>query len=256
MNPKERIHKDWLPITSLLYEPELQMLNQDILPEISYQPSKENIFKVFEVPISSIKVVILGQDPYPSVGDATGLAFSVPSNRRIPQSLRNIATEISNNIEIEGDSIIEKMKPAQFVANTDVYPEWKTLDHWQKQGVFLLNTALTVETGKPGSHLKYWEDFTKTIVSFISLSQPCIWLLWGTKAQKFIPYINKNRFDVKGYTKESIKDIPINPDYNYVLTAAHPAAESYSSNAGFYGCNHFCYTNSILENKGLNKINW
>jgi uracil-DNA glycosylase len=233
MNPKDKIHKDWLPIINLLYQEPLKTLSETILPNISYQPKSENIFKVFEVPINTIKVVILGQDPYPTPRDAIGLSF-VNGTNKIPVSLRNIYKEIIDSTD-----------------NDIVTPSM-----WQKQGIFLLNTALTVETGKAGSHLKYWEDFTKKVINHLSISQPCIWLLWGKKAEKFIPYI-KNTFNASNYTKEDIEQIPINPDWNYLLVAPHPAAEAYSGGtAGFFGCNHFYNTNRVLNKLNKSTINW
>lgn len=182
--------------------------------------------------------------PYPTPGDAVGRAFAIEEGRRIPASLRNIKQEVYTGGVITYDSL----KPLD---------EWATLEHWTDQGVFLLNTALTVETGKAGSHLKYWQEFTKRIISYISIEKPCIWVLWGRKAQEFIPYINYNPFMVKGYNRNTIKEIPASPDYNYILTAPHPAAESYSGgNAGFYGCNHFHYINEILIKKHINPIMW
>lgn len=243
MNPIEKIHTDWLPVINLLYQEPLVSLNENILPNISFQPKKENIFNVFQIPVSNIKVVILGQDPYPTPGDAIGRAFAVSENTKIPVSLRNIMQEI-------GESILE------FSSSDYDKSKWKTLEHWQEQGVFLLNTALTVETGKAGSHLKYWQEFTKRVVSHISLTQPCIWLLWGKKAQDFIPYI-KNPYIVKGYDNETIQNIPSNEDWNYILTAPHPAAEAYSGGkAGFFGCNHFMYTNRVLQNLKKAPIYW
>lgn len=257
INPREQVHEDWFPLLRLLYQEPLKTLSEEILPNISYQPKDKDIFRVFEKPMSEIKVVILGQDPYPTPGNATGIAFSVTEETRIPVSLRNIAQEVASSIEIKGESIVDKMQPLQFLNNTELYTEWKTLKHWQEQGVFLLNTALTVETGKAGSHLKYWEDFTKKIITTVCELQPCIWIFWGAKAQQFIPYIHKNVFHVKGYDKETIENIPINSDWNYVLTAPHPAAEAYSGGkAGFFGCNHFHYVNSILKNKSLKEIKW
>ena len=241
MNLIEKIHTDWLPVINLLYQEPLVSLNENILPNISFQPKKENIFNVFQIPIKNIKVVILGQDPYPTPGDAIGRAFAVSENTKIPVSLRNISQELEN----------EGLKESHNFDNP-----WKTLEHWQEQGVFLLNTALTVETGKAGSHLKYWQEFTKRVISHISLTQPCIWLLWGKKAQNFIPYI-KNPYIVKDYDNETIQNIPSNEDWNYILTAPHPAAEAYSGGkAGFFGCNHFMYTNRVLQNLKKAPINW
>lgn len=180
--------------------------------------------------------------PYPVPGDAIGRAFAVSKNRKMPASLKIIQKELFNEIPLTIP-----------YANED---EWKTLEHWQEQGVFLLNTALTVETGRAGSHLKYWKEFTKKVISFISITHPCIWLLWGRKAEQFRPYIS-NPFSVKRYSDETIESIPSNEDWNYILTAPHPAAEAYSGgNAGFYGCNHFRYTNEILKVLKKQKINW
>jgi len=233
INPREKIHKDWNSVMNILYQEPLSTLNEQILPNISYQPKAPDIFNVFSVPINSIKVVILGQDPYPTPGDAVGLSF-INGTDKIPVSLRNIYKEILDSTGIE-----------------EVHPK-----QWQEQGVFLLNTALTVETGKAGSHLKYWENFTKRVITHISINQPCLWVLWGRKAEAFSLNIDK-KYMVKGYDKNTIENIPINPDWNYVLTAPHPAAEAYAGgNAGFFGCNHFYYINSILKNKSLKEIKW
>lgn len=241
MNPKEVIHESWIPVINAeLYKQPLQHLNESILPNISYQPQPHNIFRAFEMPVDKIKVVILGQDPYPTPGDAIGKAFAVSLDTRVPTSLRIISKEI-----IESKSTL----------SLD-FDHWKTLQHWSNQGVFLLNTALTVETGKAGSHLKYWEEFTKRIISFISSQQPCIWVLWGAKAQKFKPYISK-QFRVQGYDLDTIKLIPGDKQLNYILTAPHPAAEAYSGgNAGFYGCNHFLFINEILNKTKQRPIYW
>lgn len=247
------IHESWNPIKGLLYQEPLSTLNQTILPEIYYHPEAKNIFNVFQMPVNDIKVVILGQDPYPTPGDAIGRAFAINKNKKIPVSLRNIHAEISMNfIDEDGNKESDELHESFYLNNKD----WVTLEHWQEQGVFLLNTALTVESGKAGSHLKYWEDFTKRVISHISNTQPCIWLLWGKKAEMFKPYIN-NIFNVQGYDSETIESIPINSDWNYVLTAPHPAAEAYSGGkAGFFGSNHFKYTNSILKQMNNKEIKW
>jgi len=242
MNPIEIIDKSWYPVLSHLYREPLLTLNREILPNIPHQPLKEDIFRVFEMPLNKIKVVVLGQDPYPTPGDAIGLAFATRAERKLPASLRIIQQEIENTV-IGFSSYLEK--------------DWKTLEHWRKQGVFLLNTALTVETGKIGSHIHYWESFMKSVISYISVKNPCLWLLWGAKAQKFIPYIKGCPFQVKGYDRTTIKNIPANYEWNYILTAPHPASEVYANgNAGFYSCNHFYLVNEILKNLKLKSINW
>ena len=243
MNPLEIVDPSWRNIiNSLSYQEPLQQLNEEILPNISYQPAKQDIFKVFETPVNKIKVVILGEDPYSTPGNAVGKAFAINENAKIPASLRIIKEEI--RAEIPGGNEVGLLN-------------WQTLDHWTKQGVFLLNTALTVETGNAGSHLKYWEEFTKRIISYISSEQPCIWVLWGRKVQNFIPHIKGEVFRVSGYDKETIKLIPGNSHINYILTAPHPAAETYAGgNAGFYKCNHFLFINEILIKTKQSPINW
>lgn len=239
MNLFKNVHESWIPLLhSLAYkEPLVNFLTS--LRQISHQPEYEKIFRVFTMPVKDIKLVILGQDPYPRPGDAIGYAFAINKDRKDPVSLRNIKKEI-----VESD-----------LANCNPGNEIDLLS-WVDQGVFLLNTALTVETGKAGSHLKYWEDFTKTVISFISSENPCTWLLWGKKAQSYISTI-KNPFEVKGYSKTSIEEIPIDPEFNYTISAPHPAAEAYAGGkAGFFGSNCFYYTNRVLEKRSLKKIVW
>lgn len=235
-----KIHKSWYPITNLLYQEPLKTLNEKVLPEISYQPTKENIFRIFQMPVEKIKVVILGQDPYPKPGDAIGYAFAINKGRKFPVSLKNIIKEVKRS---DPDNI----NPSGEI----------DLTSWVNQGVFLLNTALTVETGRAGSHLKYWENFTKRVISHISVNNPTIWVFWGKKAQKFIPYIHINPFHVVRYNRETIEKIPINSHWNYVLKGPHPAAEAYlNGKAGFFGCDHFYFINRILEKKRIKKIIW
>ena len=247
------IHPDWDFIKGLLNTEPLLTLKNEILPNVKYYPAKENIFKVFEMPLSSIKVVILGQDPYFTPNDAIGRAFAVSKVTRIPPSLRNIYTEIIS--EVTGaNGLVDNSQSSEIILNLD---KWKTLEHLQEQGAFLLNTALTVEAGIAGSHLKYWESFTKAVIHHISFNNPCVWLLWGAKAKAFLPSINFKSFDASRYDADTINDIPAVNDYNYILTAPHPAAESYSGGkAGFFGCNHFAYTNVILKKKNINPIKW
>ena len=235
MNPKEVIHKSWFPMMeTLLNQPALQELNTKILPNISFQPKKDDIFNVFRMPLDEIKVVILGQDPYPTPGDAIGYAF-INGRNKTPKSLEIIEREIEVETSYSSQGI----------------------ETWIEQGVFLLNTALTVETSRAGSHLEYWKNFTAAVIWHISVNHPCIWVLWGKKAQWFQPCIGMNPFNVKGYDNETIEEIPINDDYNYVMTAPHPAAEAYSGGkSGFYGCNHFYFVNKILAKQGKPCITW
>lgn len=126
---------------------------------------------------------------------------------------------------------------------------WKTLEHWWHQGVFLLNSALTVEAGKAGSHLGYWQWFTKDLIRIISIhgNNP-VWVMWGAKAKLFTGVIH----EFYKWNKVWMGD-----KYNYVLEAGHPAAEAYPGNGKvFTGCNHFNIINEILKHKKLQPINW
>lgn len=232
-------NESWTYLEQYLHRPPLSTLSSEILPECSYQPSKENIFRVFNMPVYSIKVVILGQDPYPTPGNAIGYSF-VNGRDKKPVSLRNIEKEIK-------ESDPEHMR----------YREEIDMKSWTDQGVFLLNTALTVETGNAGSHLKYWKDFTTKVISFISSVNPCIWVMWGKKAQKFIPYIQGNNMFVDKYDREMIGQLPLKNRANFIFEAPHPAAEAYAGGkAGFFGSDQFFKINRVLMKLNNNPIIW
>jgi len=130
------------------------------------------------------------------------------------------------------------------------------INKWFNQGVLLLNTALTVETGNPGSHLKYWEQFSEEVIKRFSKDNPCIWILWGKHAQNFQRFIYKP-VDTNLYDMKDIYHIPIDPECNYILKSAHPAAETYAGGkAGFYGNNHFLKSNVLLKLFNKKEIEW
>ncbi len=181
-------------------------------------PSAENIFKAFDLcPITKVKVVILGQDPYHGEGQAQGLSFSVPNDVKIPPSLKNIYIEILNDI---GTPI----------------PENGNLEKWAKQGVLLLNATLTVLPKKPGSHQGLgWEIFTDAVIQKISSEKEhVVFLLWGKYAGTKASLVDQNK--------------------HLVLTAPHPSP--FSSYTGFFGCKHFSKTNEYLKKNGLGEIRW
>tara|TARA_B100000073_G_C23585964_1_gene514259 strand:+ start:41 stop:718 length:678 start_codon:yes stop_codon:yes gene_type:complete len=192
-----------------------------ILNEISndkkISPNLNNIFKAFEYcSFSSTKVVIFGQDPYFQKDVANGLAFSVEPNKPLPASLKNIYKEIESDVGA--------------LSNKDGY-----LKSWADQGVLLLNSALTVEVGKPGSHSEIgWQDFIFEIVKIINKKKNIVFILWGNDAKKYIKYIDK--------------------DINLILSSSHPSP--LSSYRGFFGCKHFSKCNEYLESKNISKINW
>ncbi len=185
--------------------------------EINILPSPKNIFKVFEFPIEDVKVVILGQDPYPTAKYATGLAFSVPKGEKPARSLQNILKEVAE----EFDSPVR--------TNGD-------LTDWANQGVFLLNTILTVEEGKPGSHKGIgWENLTDNVISLLNnQNRPIVFMLWGKEAQKKEPLIT-------------------NPQH-LILKAPHPSP--YSARSGFLGCGHFKKANDFLAKNNITPIKW
>ena len=201
---------------SSLDKPIRYILN-DISKGKQISPSHNNIFKAFEYcSFSSTKVVIFGQDPYFQKDVANGLAFSVEPNKPLPSSLKNIYKEIESDVGA--------------LSNNDGY-----LKSWADQGVLLLNSALTVEVGKPGSHSKIgWQDFIFEIVKIINKKQNIVFILWGNDAKKYIKYIDK--------------------DINLILSSSHPSP--LSSYRGFFGCKHFSKCNEYLESKNISKINW
>ncbi|MGF1743609.1 uracil-DNA glycosylase [Vibrio minamisatsumaniensis] len=182
-------------------------------------PPQEQVFSAFEVtPFESVRVVILGQDPYHGANQAHGLAFSVLPGVKIPPSLRNMYKELAQ--DIEGFEI----------------PNHGYLDAWASQGVLMLNTVLTVEEAKAHSHAKCgWEHFTDAIIAELNQrSEPVIFLLWGAHAQKKGQVIDTNK--------------------HYVLVAPHPSP--LSARRGFFGCQHFSITNKLLSSLDQQLIDW
>lgn len=181
-------------------------------------PKKEDILNAYWLTEpSKVKVVILGQDPYHEPNQANGLAFSVSEGVKIPPSLRNIYKEIENDI----GKVNSK--------NGD-------LTYWAKQGVFLLNTVLTVRDGEANSHKDIgWEVFTDNTIKYLNdIDFPKVFILWGNNARKKKKLItNKNHL---------------------ILESAHPSP--LSANRGFFGNNHFSKTNEFLSNNKLDIIEW
>jgi len=182
----------------------------------------------------------MGRDPYPK-GEAIGLSFAVNEETNVPASLRIILNELVNTVKPIPDEVTVRMRK-------------RNLQYLVNQGVFLLNSALTVEAGNAGSHTDYWMWFTRQVVNAISKEAKPVWLLWGSKAQSFRGYID-NAW-IMGIPE--ITELPKGIEANYLLQAPHPAAESYDPNTiyKFSKCNHFNLCNKILELKGKTQINW
>ena len=238
------IHESWHEYLQPLFdEPKMGMIIETI-NAAPFHPKKADVFRVFSMPIDQIKVVILGQDPYPN-GEATGLAFGVRPDKNTPTSLKIIKNEVMN-------TLYDKNHDTMF--STVSYPslvEWKTLEHWHNQGVFLLNTALTVKDKSAGSHLMIWQWFTRRVIDIISKQCCPVWLLWGAKAQGYMSYIDHH------IVMDEDKIDVVSPA-NGILIAAHPAAEAYDPDRTprFTGCNHFSLCNKILKIKGQEPIKW
>ena len=185
--------------------------------KIIYPPGSKIFNALNLTPFTSVKVIILGQDPYHGQNQANGLSFSVEIGNKIPPSLQNIFKELNSDLNI---------LPSQH----------GDLSNWAKQGVLLLNTILTVESSKPSSHSnKGWEIFTDKILhSLSSLKENLVFILWGKKAQEKISLIDESK--------------------HKILKSPHPSP--YSANNGFFGSQPFSKTNFFLESKNIDKINW
>lgn len=181
-------------------------------------PLKKDIFNAFAyTPLDQVKVVILGQDPYHQAHQAHGLCFSVNPGIPFPPSLSNIFKELNEDM-------------------TCVSPQSGSLVNWAKQGVFLLNTYLSVEEGKPLSHSKIgWEIFTDHVLQVLNeQNQAIVFILWGNKAQQKAAFLN-------------------NPKH-LILRAPHPSP--LSAYQGFFGSKPFSKTNAYLIQNGLKPIEW
>jgi uracil-DNA glycosylase len=181
-------------------------------------PNEENIFRAFQLtPFESIKVVILGQDPYHGLGQAHGLAFSVADGSKQPPSLKNIFKELQADLGISP-------------------PTSGNLSFWAEQGVLLLNTILTVEADKAASHQKKgWEQFTDGVIKALSEKHTgLVFLLWGNHAKEKAKCIDTTK--------------------HHLLLAPHPSP--LSAYQGFLGCSHFSKTNTILRSQDKASIHW
>lgn len=181
-------------------------------------PSPKNIFKAFKkTSFSNLKVVIVGQDPYHGRGQANGLSFAVSNDQITPPSLKNIFNEIENDL---------KKRP-----NTK-----KNLESWADQGVLMLNSSLSVKSGKPNSHQNLgWNKFTDKILKHISENKNnVVFFLWGKFAKQKQELIDRNK--------------------HLILSSSHPSP--LSSYISFNGCKHFSKSNKYLKQNNLNEINW
>lgn len=204
--------------------PYMQSLRTFLLQEKAqgkriYPAGSEYFNALNTTPYDEVKVVILGQDPYHGPGQAHGLCFSVREGIQLPPSLKNIYQEIQSDLGLT---------PEDF--------RHGCLESWAAQGVLLLNSVLTVESHKAASHQgKGWETFTDRVIEALSeREKPCIFLLWGSYAQK--------------------KGAVIDASKHKVLKAPHPSP--LSAHRGFFGCRHFSECNALLAAMGESPIDW
>lgn len=193
-----------------------KFLHQEYEQKTIYPP-KQLVFSAFTTDLDEVKVVILGQDPYHTPGAAEGLAFSVPNSQPVPPSLINIYKEIDNDIGRHAN------------------PRG-SLRAWQRQGVLLLNTVLTVEAHRPKSHAgRGWETFTTATIEYLNKVRPhLVFILWGRDARNKLPLIDTTR--------------------HLVLQSAHPSP--LSAHHGFFGSKPFSKCNDFLRQHGMKEIVW
>ena len=217
------IDNDWLlclqdEFKKPYYKKLYQFVRQEYNTRVVYPPA-DDIFNAFHfTPLSEVKVLILGQDPYHGEHQAHGLCFSVlPDQPELPPSLQNIYKELQDDLGC-------------YIPNNGY------LKKWADQGVLLLNTVLTVRAHQAGSHQgKGWEQFTDAIIQAVNeQDRPIVYLLWGKPAQSKISMLT-------------------NPKH-LILTAPHPSP--LSAYRGFFGCKHFSKTNEFLKEKGIEPIDW
>ena len=194
-----------------------QFLNQEYASKTVFPPKGEIVTAFETTDLDEVKVVIVGQDPYPALHQAHGLCFSVRKGVPIPKSLKNIYKELENDVGF-------------------ICPQHGDLTKWAKQGVLLLNTTLTVVAGQPMSHAnRGWEIFTKKVIQTVN-DHPStkVFFLWGRHAQSL----------------EKLIDNPV----HCILKTVHPSP--LSAYQGFFGCRHFSKANTFLSEHGRKPIDW
>jgi uracil-DNA glycosylase len=222
-----RLHESWLaPLREEFASPYMAALRAFLLAEKAAGkrvfPKGAEWFAALDLtPLDTLRVVILGQDPYHGLGQAHGLCFSVRHGTQPPPSLVNIYKELESDLGLKR-------------------PRHGFLEHWAKQGVLLLNSVLTVEMGRAASHREQgWERFTDAVIRLVAARpDPVVFMLWGSYAQKKAAF-------VRGVDQGG---------HHLILKAPHPSP--LSAHNGFFGCRHFSNANAFLVSRGLPPIDW
>ncbi|MDE7427030.1 MAG: uracil-DNA glycosylase [Muribaculaceae bacterium] len=219
---KVRIHPSWEKALQAQWDApyfaELAAFVSERYAATTVFPPASRIFAAFDAcPFDKVKVVIIGQDPYHDVGQANGLCFSVAENTPLPPSLINIFREIESDL------------------GTPV-PSSGDLSRWAQQGVLLLNSTLTVEAHRPGSHQGHgWEELTDAAIDALNRDRSgLVFMLWGSYAKRKGAFIDTSR--------------------HLVLAAPHPSP--LSAYRGFFGCRHFSQANNYLRQQNITPIEW
>lgn len=221
MNPSllELVHPSWIPVLETEH-PALEALTEFLSEENTagrpWLPAADNILRAFWQPFDEVRVLIMGQDPYPTPGHAVGLSFSVASDvQPLPRSLANIYRELCSDLGC-------------------AQPQNGDLQPWVDQGVLLLNRVLTVESGTAGSHRgKGWERITETAIRALAQRKiPLVAILWGNDAQTITSFLS---------------DVP-------VIASAHPSP--LSASRGFFVSRPFSRANTLLQEQGADPIRW
>jgi uracil-DNA glycosylase len=213
------VHPEWAPVLAPVADDiaaARAFVREECARGRACMPADDALLRAFEAPFGDVRVLIVGQDPYPTPGHATGLAFSVPAGTRpLPRSLRNVFTELAADLGVpeprEGD-----------------------LTPWTRAGVLLLNRVLSVETGKAGSHRgRGWERVTEHAVRALAdRGGPLVAILWGREAQGLRPLL---------------RDVP-------VISSAHPSP--LSASRGFFGSRPFSRASELLVAQGGDPVDW
>jgi len=194
-----------------------EFLRAEVAAGRRYLPAGDNVLRAFKQPLAGVRVLIVGQDPYPTPGHPVGLSFSVaPDVKRLPASLVNIFREYSDDLSYP------------LPASGDLTP-------WSERGVLLLNRVLTVQPGRPGWHRgRGWEEVTEQAIRALAArrTQPLVAILWGRDARTLVPLLD---------------DIPI-------VESAHPSP--YSAASGFFGSRPFSRANKLLEQQDAEPVDW
>ncbi len=236
------VENSWAPVLDEAFtRPELTELRRfiefDLPHEKPVHPARQDRFRALKLaPLEHVRCVILGQDPYFQLGQADGLAFSVPADAALPVSLSNILAEVDRGGKYRG-------------------PANGCLKPWAAQGILLLNTILTVREGKPLSHKgRGWEMLTTIILEAVyHKTEPVVFMLWGNRAKEKLSAFREasGRHPTKAAERRTVRK-QYGP--HLVLGSSHPSGKS--AYRGFKGCNHFQLANDFLEERGLAPLIW